>query len=86
MGGTRGQFLPVECLDDLGGQQCLRLFEIRVLAAEIVEYVSATANLLQFFHLSSECLLQSLQAILHQVDLVFRRLRALLRFLSRTRG
>src|SRR5581483_11574713 len=32
------------------------------------------------FRLSSECLLQSFQPILHQVDLMFRRLDALLRF------
>jgi hypothetical protein len=49
------QLITIECLDDLGRQQGLQLFEIGVLAAEIAEDVSAAANQFQSFtfHLSA---------------------------------
>src|SRR5262245_55226063 len=49
LGGPDAQLLPVERLDDFGRQERLQLVDIRILAAQIAENVTAPAYQLQFF-------------------------------------
>ncbi len=80
MGGTDGQFPPIQHLGDFSGEGSLQLLNVSVCISEIAKDIAAAVNESRFFRVSSQHLLQLLQPALDQFDFVLRSFNALRRF------